>query len=228
MPNIALSEARVKALKSRKSTYDIRDGKLRCFGVRVMPSGAKRFFIHIQHQGERHWKIVGDAKLMHVNEARVRAASMVAAFRRGGDTPASREDTIFEAVAQVVFQRYARGLETPNARRQPDLSAPPDSACVRRTADCRNHPARRAALVRLASGDTGRRRPVHAGPVGHHERGGASRVPPRGVQSLPGHQTVPPQGARAVPVRRGDWPRCGETLGARSRMPGWRSPPCGS
>ena len=33
MPNIALSEARVKALKSRKSTYDIRDRKLRGFGV---------------------------------------------------------------------------------------------------------------------------------------------------------------------------------------------------
>ena len=108
MPNIALSEARVKALKSRKSTYDIRDGKLRGFGVRVMPSGAKHFFIHIQHQGERQWKILGDAKLMHVNEARVRAASMVAAFRRGGDTPASREDTIFEVVAEIVFQRYAR------------------------------------------------------------------------------------------------------------------------
>ena len=38
MPNIALSEARVKALKSRKSTYDIRDGKLRGFGVRLLGS----------------------------------------------------------------------------------------------------------------------------------------------------------------------------------------------
>ena len=108
MPNIALSEARVKALKSRKSTYDIRDGKPRGFGVRVMPSGAKRFFIHIQHQGERQWKILGDAKLMHVN-----ASARPCRFDGGraaarGDAPASLVDTIFEAVAQVVFQRYAR------------------------------------------------------------------------------------------------------------------------
>ena len=84
MPNIALSEARVKALKPRGSTYDIRDGKLRGFGVRVMPSGAKRFFIHIQHQGERQWKILGGAKLMHVNKARARAASAAHPCRPAG------------------------------------------------------------------------------------------------------------------------------------------------
>ena len=36
MPNIALSEARVKALRPRPSTYDIRDAKLRGFGLRVL------------------------------------------------------------------------------------------------------------------------------------------------------------------------------------------------
>ena len=45
MPNIALSEARVKALRPRPSTCDIRDAKLKGFGVRVLRSGAKRFFI---------------------------------------------------------------------------------------------------------------------------------------------------------------------------------------
>ena len=34
MPNIALSDARVKALQPRPSAYDIRDAKLRGFGVR--------------------------------------------------------------------------------------------------------------------------------------------------------------------------------------------------
>ena len=47
-------------------------------------------------------------KLIHVNEARVRAASMVTALRCGADAPASPQDTIFEVVAEIVFQRYAQ------------------------------------------------------------------------------------------------------------------------
>ena len=50
MPNIALSDARVKALRPRPSAYDTRDAKRRGFGVRVLPSGAKRFFIHTRHR----------------------------------------------------------------------------------------------------------------------------------------------------------------------------------
>ena len=108
MPNIALSEARVKALKPRKSAYDIRDAKLRGFGVRVLSSGNKRFFIHNQHRGERVWKIVGDANAMTPAAARARAASMLAAIRHDGTAPTLPEETHFEAVAEAVFQRYAR------------------------------------------------------------------------------------------------------------------------
>ena len=36
MANIALSEARVKALRPHPSTYDIRVAKLRGFGLRVL------------------------------------------------------------------------------------------------------------------------------------------------------------------------------------------------
>ena len=108
MAKIALSEASVKALAPRKSAYDIRDVKLRGFGVRVLPSGAKRFFIHTQHRGERVWKIVGGANSMSIDEARTRATSMLVAIRRPTDVQASPEDTRFEAVAEAVFQRHAR------------------------------------------------------------------------------------------------------------------------
>ncbi len=49
MPATTLTDARVRALKPRKTTREVRDGKLRGFGVRVSPSGARRFFIHCQH-----------------------------------------------------------------------------------------------------------------------------------------------------------------------------------
>ena len=37
MPNVTLAGARVKALSRRDVVYDIHDGKLKDFGVRVLP-----------------------------------------------------------------------------------------------------------------------------------------------------------------------------------------------
>ena len=108
MPSTALSEARIKSLKPRDSAYDIRDAKLRGFGVRALPSGAKRFFIHSQHRGERFWKIVGDAHTMRLEEARARATSMLATFRGGENASEPSDARLFEAVAGLVFERHAR------------------------------------------------------------------------------------------------------------------------
>ena len=107
MPKVVLTDARVKALRPRKTAYDIRDGKLRGFGVRVLSSGGKRFFVHCQHRGERLWKIVGDASTMTIGDARSSAAQTLAAIRRGEDPPRDPAETPFEAIAKTVFERYA-------------------------------------------------------------------------------------------------------------------------
>ena len=101
-----LTEARIKALRSRKATYDIRDASLKGFGIRVYPTGRKRFFVHTQHQGQRIWKIVGDVSEISLIEARKRAQALLAATRIG--TPASTDETLFETVAEEVFRRYGR------------------------------------------------------------------------------------------------------------------------
>ena len=38
MPRTTLTDTRVRVLRPRKTARDIRDGKLRDFGVRVLPS----------------------------------------------------------------------------------------------------------------------------------------------------------------------------------------------
>ncbi|MDE0409050.1 MAG: tyrosine-type recombinase/integrase [Alphaproteobacteria bacterium] len=108
MPGTILTDARVSALKPRKTIREVRDGKLRGFGVRVSPSGRKRFFVQCQHGGERIWKIVGDAGTMSTNEARASAAAMLTAIRRGEEAPASCDEILFEAVAETVFRRHER------------------------------------------------------------------------------------------------------------------------
>ena len=108
MPRPILTDARIAAFAPRKATYDIRDGRLKGFGVRVTPSGKKRFFIHCQHRGERVWKIVGDADAMDIGEARSLAGTMLAAIRRGEAAPPRPEEALFEAVAETVFQQHER------------------------------------------------------------------------------------------------------------------------
>ena len=109
MATIRLSERRVDALKPCKSAYDVRDRELKGFGVRVLPSGAKRYFVHTQHHGRRVWKIVGQAGSIGVDEARNRARTLVASIRKGNDDEAAAPpDTPFETVGDEVFRRYAR------------------------------------------------------------------------------------------------------------------------
>ena len=49
MATARLSQRRVDSLKPRNSAYDIRDQELKGFGVRVLPSGAKRWFASLHN-----------------------------------------------------------------------------------------------------------------------------------------------------------------------------------
>ena len=108
MAGKTLTDARIGALVPRKTPYDIRDGKLRGFGVRVTSSGRKRFFVHCQHRGMRVWKIVGEAGAMDIAEVRSLAETMLAAIRRGEPVPARPEEALFETVAETVFRQHER------------------------------------------------------------------------------------------------------------------------
>ena len=108
MTGIILTDARVRALRPRKTAYDTRDGKLKGFGVRVLPSGRKRFFVHCQHRRERVWKMVGDAADMSVPDARSQATAMLATIRRNGNASSRPDKTLFEVVAETVFGRHER------------------------------------------------------------------------------------------------------------------------
>ena len=68
MAKLRLTDARIRTLNPEKATRDVRDAVLRGFGVRTLPSGLKRFFIDMQFDGQRVWKLIGDADVMCVAE----------------------------------------------------------------------------------------------------------------------------------------------------------------
>ena len=106
MAKTRLTQRRIAALRPRKTTIDIRDAGLKGFGVRVYPTGLRRYFIHAQAEGTRIWKVVGDADDMNVNDARAQARVMLAELK--GRVPTAPQAPLFEAVAEEVFRRYAR------------------------------------------------------------------------------------------------------------------------
>ena len=106
MATTRLTQARVEALRPRKASRDVRDASLKGFGVRVYPTGRKCYFIATQFEGQRLWKIVGDAADMSTDDAREQARVMLAAIHSDGQV--SSEARLFEVVAEEVFQRYGR------------------------------------------------------------------------------------------------------------------------
>ena len=108
VPARPLTPARIHALTPCRTVRNIRDGALKGFGIRVLPSGKKRFFVHTQKDGRRFWKLIGDADSVSLDEARRRATDLMAAIQRVGEAGALPEETLFEAVAEEVFRNYAR------------------------------------------------------------------------------------------------------------------------
>ena len=109
MAAIRLTQRCVDALRPRRKVRDVRDVELKGYGVRVMPSGAKRYFVHTQHRGRRVWKTVGDAAAMTEPDARARARAMLAALRDDGDSGTQAPgEALFETVAEEVFVLYGR------------------------------------------------------------------------------------------------------------------------
>ena len=105
MPTSRLTQRRVDTLKTRGKTYDIRDTGIKGFGVRILPSGRKRYFLHSQVDGNRVWHAIGDGEDITLECARTRARALLTSRRNGGE---HTEPVAFEMVAEEVFRRYRR------------------------------------------------------------------------------------------------------------------------
>ena len=109
MSILCLNQHVVDNLRPGAKTRHFRDADFTGFGVRVLPTGRKRYFVHSQRHGRRVWRCIGDAGKITYLQALSQALAVLEAVRNGeaADFP-WREDTVFEAVATEVFRRYGR------------------------------------------------------------------------------------------------------------------------
>ncbi len=104
-----LTQHMVDALNPRRNVYDIRDTDIKGFGVRVLPSGRRRYFLHAQIDGKRVWHAIGNGESISLDGARKEARSILTARREGDEPhPDVAPDPPFETVADEVFRRYRR------------------------------------------------------------------------------------------------------------------------
>ena len=107
MATMRLTQRQVDDLKPNRKTRDIRDRELKGFGIRVLPSGRKRYFLHSQIDGRRVWHAIGDADDITLECARSKARSLLASRLLDSD-PVVMGHVPFETVADEVLRRYRR------------------------------------------------------------------------------------------------------------------------
>ena len=108
MPGTILTDTRVSALKSRKTVREVRDGRLRGFGVRVFVLGPQAVLRPLPASRRAHLE---DRRRRREHE---RCRGAFRCERNAGRHPARRGCTcragemLFEAVAETTFRRYER------------------------------------------------------------------------------------------------------------------------
>ena len=107
MATTRLTQAQIDNLKPGKTTRDIRDKELKGFGIRILPSGRRRYFLHRQIDGQRIWHAIGDADDITLECARSKARSLLVSRLLDSD-PVVVDPVPFETVAEEVFRRYRR------------------------------------------------------------------------------------------------------------------------
>ncbi len=110
MASRRLTQRLIDTLKPSKSVREVRDTELQGFGIRILPSGRKSYFVHAQTDGRRVWTKIGDAGAMPLGDARDLARSRLAASRSGDPSRPSKiaAETPFEDVADAVFRLQSR------------------------------------------------------------------------------------------------------------------------
>ncbi|MGI9488715.1 MAG: tyrosine-type recombinase/integrase [Geminicoccaceae bacterium] len=103
---LTLTDKLVTAAMPATREYCLRDLKLSGLALRVLPSGGKRWVMHLRVDGQFRRVTLGDARSIPVNEARTKAHALL-----GGNLPdplpAKREAMRFDAFARLYESRRA-------------------------------------------------------------------------------------------------------------------------
>ena len=114
-----LTPARIAAAKPRSAAWVLWDAKVRGFGVRIFPGGAKSYTIKYRSDGRQRWYTIARVGEIGLDDARKRAGRALAEIRDGGDPARQRQarrqaptvaDGLDRFLDEYAPQRVADGL----------------------------------------------------------------------------------------------------------------------
>ena len=104
MPKI--NKRLIEAAEARDKAYDINDSELRGFGVYVLPSGTRSFFVRYRLGGRRRRVSIGYCGVVTPEKARAQAMSILARVRNGEDPAADQQTARKALTVAAVAERF--------------------------------------------------------------------------------------------------------------------------
>ena len=104
MPKI--NKRLIEAAEARDKAYDINDSELRGFGVYVLPSGTRSFFVRYRLGGRRRRVSIGYCGVVTPEKARAQAMSILARVRNGEDPAADQQAARKALTVAAVAERF--------------------------------------------------------------------------------------------------------------------------
>jgi integrase len=108
-----LSALYVEKVRPQARAFLVWDTDQKGLALKVQPSGHRAWKLIYRHQGRPRWFNIGDAKVIGVADARLKAAELMLAVVRDGKDPAAekrsgRQSTSFGTLASRYVDEYAR------------------------------------------------------------------------------------------------------------------------
>ena len=113
MPKI--NKRLIEAAEARDQPYDINDSELRGFGVYVLPSGTRSFFVRYRMGGRRRRVSIGYYGVVTPEKARAQAIDILARVKKGED-PAADRQAERDAITVADLTASRPGKYRPRAR----------------------------------------------------------------------------------------------------------------
>ena len=106
MPKI--NKRLIEAAEARDQPYDINDSELRGFGVYVLPSGTRSFFVRYRLGGRRRRVSIGYYGVVTPEKARAQAVDILARVKKGEDPAADRQAERDAITVADLAERFER------------------------------------------------------------------------------------------------------------------------